>query len=110
MERAGRSLSKLNLPPDELARAAWPVAVGKRIALHAAAVSLVRERLVVEVEDAVWQRQLFGLRHQILHQLRKVIGDELIRELEFRIVIRRRPMGMAVTPSASSDDADQIED
>src|SRR6266853_296344 len=55
MERAGKSLAKLKLSgriaDEDLARAAWPAAVGKRLATHATATALVRGRLVVEVED-----------------------------------------------------------
>lgn len=114
MERAGRSLGNLKLSgklsTTDLARTAWPTAVGKRIAAHAVAVNLVRDKLVVEVEDAVWQKQLFHLRFQILGRLREVIGDELIRELEFRIAVMRRPPQPALQLTESRDEADRIED
>jgi predicted SPOUT superfamily RNA methylase MTH1 len=115
MERVGKSLSKLklsgNISTEELARAAWPVAVGKRIALRAVAVSMVRDKLVVEVEDAIWQKQLWGLRVQILKSLDDVIGAGMVRDLEFRVAIQRRPPQTAtqLTP-LSTDDADRIED
>lgn len=114
MERAGRSLSKLRLSDkistEELARSAWPVAVGKRIAAHSVAILLVRDRLVIEVEDAIWQKQLFHLRYQVLAKLREVLGDELVREVEFRIGVQRRPPQMAAALSEPPDEADQIED
>ena len=70
MERAGKALAKLKLSdaisPDQLAFAAWPAAVGARIAVHACPKALVRGSLVVEAEDAIWQRQLFHLRFDIL--------------------------------------------
>jgi hypothetical protein len=114
MERAGRSLSKLihsdKISTEELARAAWPVAVGKRLAAHAVAVGLVRDHLIVEVEDAIWQKQLFHLRHQILKRLRETIGDELIADVEFRIAGQRRPPQVATKVSSSTDDANGIED
>lgn len=114
MERAGRSLSKLRLSDkistEELARSAWAGAVGKRIAAHSVAILLVRDRLVVEVEDAVWQKQLFHLRYQIIAKLREVLGDELVREVEFRIGLQRRPPQVATALSKSPDEADQIED
>ncbi len=114
MERAGRSLSKLRLSEkistEELARSAWAVAVGKRIAAHSVAILLVRDRLVIEVEDAVWQKQLFHLRYQILAKLREVLGDELVREVEFRIGVQRRPPQVAVVLSKAPDEADLIED
>ena len=121
MERAGKTLSKLRwkdgISSEALARAAWPAAVGKRLANRALAVGLVRDRLIVEVDDAIWQKQLFHLEGQILKRLREVIGDDLIRQIEFRITVARRPPAMAATASASAvtspasaDDADEIED
>src|ERR1700733_13682439 len=89
MERAGKSLARLKISDaistEELARAAWPTAVGKRIASHATAKSLVRDSLIVEVDDAIWQKNLFHLRFQILAKLSDVLGSGIIRDVEFRI-------------------------
>jgi hypothetical protein len=95
MERASRLIRALRLPGDtlnleELACAAWPTAVGRRIAVHARAVRLVRTRLVVEVEDAVWRRQLFTLSGQILRNLEKSIGPGVVEDIEFRVAPRKR--------------------
>ena len=116
MERAGKSLAKLKLPdaisPDDLARAAWPAAVGKRIAAHATAKSLVRGSLIVEVEDGIWQKQLFYLRFQILAKLQEVVGAGVITGVEFRTATPRRPPQPALTLNASKalDEADGITD
>ena len=116
MERAGKTLAKLKLSDaissEELARAAWPVAVGKRIAVHAAAKSLVRGSLIVEVEDAIWQKQLFHLRGQILAKIRQVLGDSVVTGVEFRIATPRRPPQPAQTLSSKAplDEADTIQD
>ena len=50
MERASKFIRGLGLPgdtltADELACAAWPVAVGKRVATHTRAAKLVRKKL-----------------------------------------------------------------
>src|SRR5438128_8407502 len=95
MERASKVIRGLRLPGDtfsstEMACAAWPTAVGKKIAGHTRAANLVRTRLVIEVEDAIWQRQLFALTPHILRNLEKSLGAGLIEDLEFRIVPRRR--------------------
>ena len=63
MERAARLISQDKhsnkiISNEDIARAAWPAAVGKAIAVHTSRVTLVRTKLVVEVEDAIWQRQL----------------------------------------------------
>jgi predicted nucleic acid-binding Zn ribbon protein len=116
MERAGKSLAKLKLPDaisqDDLARAAWPAAVGKRIAVHAAAKSLVRGSLIVEVEDGIWQKQLFYLRFQILAKLQEVVGAGVITDVEFRIATPRRPPqpALSLKDPKLEDEADAISD
>lgn len=120
MERAGRSLAKLKLSGkisgDGIALAAWHTAVGEPIARHTRAIALVRGNLVVEAEDAIWQKQLFHLRFDILKKLREVLGDDTVTEVEFRIAIPRRPPQKAelLTPLPDSgeagDEADRIGD
>ena len=95
MERAARliknsKLSRQVLTEDDLARAVWPAAVGRAIAAHTSRIKLVRATLVVEVEDGIWQQQLYRLSSQILDRLRKLTGSDSIQDLEFRIAIPRR--------------------
>ena len=118
MERAGKALAKLKLSdaisPDQLAFAAWPAAVGKRIAVHACPKALVRGSLVVEADDAIWQKQLFHLRFDILAKLTEVLGNGIVTDVEFRIAsaVPKRPPQSARShsESASPDDADRIKD
>jgi hypothetical protein len=119
MERASKLIRGLRLPGDtisaeELACAAWPEAVGKKIAVHTRAARMVRTRLIVEVEDRVWQRQLFALTPFVLRNLEKSLGPGLVEDLEFRIVPRRREPQRAMQASAgalySADEADGIAD
>lgn len=95
MERAARliknsKLSRQVLTEDDLARAVWPAAVGRAIAAHTSRIKLVRATLVVEVEDGIWQQQLYRLNSQILDRLRKLTGSDSIQDLDFRIAIPRR--------------------
>lgn len=113
MERAGKSLAKMNISTEELARAAWPAAVGKRLAFRTKATSFVRGSLIVEVEDSVWQKQLFYLRIPILEKLSSIVGANVIQDVEFRVAPPRRPPQVAqrhneLKPAA--DEADSIED
>ena len=116
MERASKLIRGLNLPVDaiqaeELARAAWRQAVGVRIAARTRATRMVRTRLIVEVEDKVWQRQLFALTRQILANLEKNLGPGLVEDLEFRIVPRRRgPQLAEQAMNAPADEAELIAD
>jgi len=119
MERASKLIRSLRLPgdtltPEEFACAAWPAAVGKRIAAHTRAARLVRTRLVVEVEDLVWQRQLFALTGQILRNLERNLGPGAVEDIEFRIVPRRiepQVESRSADPAAApADEADAIAD
>src|ERR1035437_2402167 len=117
MERASKLIRGLKLSgdvitPEQLCCAAWPEAVGKKIAGHTRPAKLVRTRLVVEVEDHIWQRQLFALTPHILNNLENTLGRGLVEDLEFRIVPRRREPLMArqAVPALPVDDADAIAD
>lgn len=94
MEKASRLFGKLKLSPgvadpETRACAAWAVAAGKKTAEHTRATGLVRGSLVVEVEDAVWQRQLNTLRHFLLRNLREILGDQTVTDIDFRPTPRR---------------------
>jgi predicted nucleic acid-binding Zn ribbon protein len=116
MERASKLIRGLPLPDDtivaeDLARAAWPQAVGKTISLHTRPMRMVRTRLIVEVEDKIWQRQLFVLTSHILRNLEKQLGPGLVEDLEFRIVPRRRgPQVAEQSVTAGLDEAESIAD
>jgi hypothetical protein len=71
---------------ERIACASWKRAVGKKVALRTRALKLVRDTLVVEVEDQVWRDNLWGLRYQILRNLEKAIGPEIVTKLELRVM------------------------
>jgi hypothetical protein len=116
MERACKLIRGLGLPcetitPEEIACSAWAAAVGKKIAAHTRPARMVRARLIVEVEDRVWQRQLFALTSHILRNLEKSVGAGMIEDVEFRVVPRRREPQRADLPvPALLDEADGIAD
>jgi hypothetical protein len=114
MESISRIFGKLDpterpISTDQLACSAWPAAVGKKIAVKTRASKLVRTKLVVEVEDKIWQRNLFILSNQILGNLEKKLGRGLVEELEFRIVPRSIEAKRAQS-SLFADEADGITD
>jgi predicted nucleic acid-binding Zn ribbon protein len=119
MDRAGKLIRGLKLAAgtlssEDLVRAAWPHAVGARIAAHARAVEL-REpaegpRLVVEVEDAVWRSQLETMTGQILARVQEIAGRESVRSIEFRLGVPRRMPQRAEQARSVPDEADGIQD
>ncbi|MGD0299346.1 MAG: DUF721 domain-containing protein [Bryobacteraceae bacterium] len=116
MERVAKSLARLKLSDaistEDLARAAWPAAVGKRIASHASAKSMVRDSLIVEVEDAIWRKNLFQLRFQILAKLSEILGSGIVQDVEFRVPTPRRPPqpALRVRETPVDDEAERIDD
>jgi len=90
--------------------AAWATAVGKKIAAHARAAKLVRTHLIVEVEDAIWQRQLFVLREQIRRRIDESIGAGVVEDIEFRVTPARLGPLRATRATAAADEANGIAD
>lgn len=117
MERAGRLIGKLKFSQgvdNASARAcgAWTVAAGKKIAEHARATALVRGKLVIEVEDIVWQRQLSTLSRRLLQNLAEALGEPLVTDLDFRPLPRKKAPQRAATHALvpANDPAERIED
>jgi hypothetical protein len=129
MERAARVLRKSKKPrsilnDDGAIQAVWPVAVGKAISRHTSRLRLVRKNLVVDAEDAIWQRQLRTLERQIIDRVRLLLPDIEIESIEFRIGVPRRDPQMArdaagfmqtgapgsLLSGTSDDEADRILD
>ena len=106
MERAGRLIGKLKISsvlaePEARARAAWKVAAGEKIARHTRPAMLVRGSLVVEVEDHIWQKQLWSLRGVLIVNMAKVLGEALVTDLDFRPMPPRRAPQRAETSRSS---------
>lgn len=99
---------------ESIACAVWKKAVGKRIALRTRPIKMVRDTLVVEVEDEVWRQNLWSLRYQILRNLEKALGPEVVLHLDLRVMPPR--IGPAresrdLSPAPGKlDEADEIQD
>lgn len=119
MDQAGRIIAGMKganavASPERIACGAWKRAVGKRLAARTNAVKLVRDRLVVEVEDGVWRESLWKLRFQILRNIEKEIGTEIVADLQFVVAPpRREPQretGKTAIMPDSADESDAIAD
>ena len=116
MEPASKLLGKLKFPgesvtTEQLVCAAWSAAVGERIAKHARAERLVRDKLIVGVDDAVWRKNLFTMSRLILAKISAQLGEGVVGDLEFRVApARRGPQRAGSSTSTPADEADRIED
>lgn len=114
LARSARGL----LSAEELAGAAWPAAAGKTIARRTRVIGMVRSRLVIEVDDPLWQRNLHGFRNQLLRNLKELLEDGAPQELEFRLGTPKRPVQSEILHAETSapargaapDEADAIAD
>jgi predicted nucleic acid-binding Zn ribbon protein len=99
---------------ERIACATWKKAVGKKVALRTRALKLVRTTLVVEVEDEIWRKNLWSLRYQILRNLEKAIGPDIVTAIELRVMPPRfgpqREVALAAATAAPLDEAESIED
>lgn len=119
MDQAGRIIAGMKgaeaiASPERIACSAWKRAVGKRLAVRTKPVKLVRDRLVVEVEDEIWRESLWKLRFQILRNIEKEIGTEIVSDLTFVVAPpRREPQRETAPPPAAlfnPDESDGIAD
>ena len=116
MERASKLLRGMGLQAEtvdveRIACRAWAGSVGRKIARHTRAVRMVRTRLIVEVEDHLWQRQLNTLSRQILGVLAKNVGQGVVEDVEFRgVPAKREPRKALVAAPAVADESAGILD
>jgi hypothetical protein len=123
MDQAGRIIAGMKgalgiASPQRIAFGAWKRAVGTRLALRAKPLKLVRDHLIVEVEDEIWRDSLFRLRFQILRNIEREIGTEIVSDLEFRVApLRREPQretgnaaSVSSQPDLLADESDAIAD
>src|SRR5207248_9595673 len=118
MDQASRIIARWTgvsdvISHERIACGAWKKAVGKKVALRTRALKLVRSTLVVEVEDEIWRKNLWSLRYQILRNLEKAIGPEIVSDVELRLMPPRREPQRDTGESLvlrPFDDADSITD
>jgi hypothetical protein len=95
---------------ERIACGAWKKAVGSKIALRTRALKLVRTTLVVEVDDEIWRSNLWTLRYQILRNLEKAIGPEIVTAVELRVMPPRFGPQRETEARLSLDEAESIAD
>lgn len=98
---------------ERIACGVWKRAVGRNVALRTRALKLVRTTLVVEVEDELWKKNLWGLRYQIVNSLAKAIGPGIVTDIELRVMPPRfgpQRAERVENVQTTVDDADAISD
>jgi predicted nucleic acid-binding Zn ribbon protein len=120
MNQASRIIAQWNgvsdvIGHERIACSSWKRAVGKKVAQHTRALKLVRNALVIEVEDEIWRSNLWSLRSHILRNLDKALGPGIVTSIELRVMPprfgaqRETESSFALHPP-QLDEADQIAD
>jgi hypothetical protein len=67
------------------AKIAWTRAAGDGLRRHAIPFRLFRKTLVVSVADIIWQKQMQSMSAELISRINKLLGREVIEDIEFRI-------------------------
>jgi len=67
------------------ASSAWDHIAGEALRSHTMVIDLNDQRLIVAVEDKVWQRQLESMRGQLLFRLNSVLGTGTVKFIEYQV-------------------------
>ena len=70
---------------EAAALAAWRHVAGEGLRDHAVATRLGEGTLVVEVRDAIWQKQLATMKRQLIFRVNSTLGQPLVKDIELRI-------------------------
>ncbi len=78
-------LDKQPNPTSDEMEKVWEGVVGKKASAHTKPASLRKKRLVINVDGSGWLYELTLRKDELLAALKKKLGEDKIRELQFRI-------------------------
>ncbi len=81
IEKLGREAR----PTAEDINSIWRAAAGEKAAEHSKPVSMRNKRIIVNVDGSSWLYELTLKKVFLLKELKKKLGEEKIKELQFRI-------------------------
>ena len=70
---------------EAAALVAWKHAAGDGLKEHAVPLKLENRTLTIAVADAIWQKQLYLMRGQLLFRVNSILGKPLVSVLDFVI-------------------------
>lgn len=72
-------------PTTEDIGAAWKRAAGEAAFKHTKPAALRKKRLIINVDGSSWLYELTLKKEALLAEMRKILGEDKIKELQFRI-------------------------
>ena len=71
----------------------WPEVVGEKVADRSRAVEFREGTLVVAVNHPSWMSELMFLRHRLVAELNRRLGEEIVREIRLELDSKRSREG-----------------
>ena len=78
-------LNRQSNPTSEDIKKIWKEVVGRKAFPHTSPASLRKKRLVINVDTSTWLYELTLRKDDLLARLKKRLGEDKIKELQFRI-------------------------
>lgn len=86
----------------------WMAAVGRELGRRTRPTWFANGRVTVEVDGAEWREQLYPLSGQILVRLNKLLGENLVSRIDYRVARpQRRPPGRAASAAGRPEPIDE---
>jgi predicted nucleic acid-binding Zn ribbon protein len=67
----------------ELLQKLWPALVGEQLASVTRIITIQGSRVVLDVPDRVWRKQLYQMKGKLLHRINEPWGTQRITEIAF---------------------------
>ena len=80
-----RTLGSSDEVAEAAAVAAWKHAAGEGLRDHAVATGLNGDTLIVEVPDAIWQKQLSLMKSQLIFRVNSTLGQPRVKHIELQM-------------------------
>lgn len=72
-------------PAEEIIRCAWEHLAGKMLAVRTRPLRVFENRLIVEVPDSSWPRQMRRYENLLIERISRLIGEKVVTGLEWHV-------------------------
>ena len=83
--RGGNNGTLPLFPADEVIRCAWEYLAGKVLASRTRPLRIFQNRLIVEVPDGSWPKQLRRYEGLLVERIQRLLGEEAVTAMEWHV-------------------------
>lgn len=89
-------------PAEEIIRCAWEHLAGKMLAVRTRPLRVFENRLIVEVPDSSWPRQMRRYENLLIERIGRLIGEKVVTGIEWHVNPALAAPLAAPTPAADA--------